>query len=550
VGCRIMNLSISVLFALGLCASPDCSEPSPSFTLQAKKDDKKDKEKKRKPGFTISKETTYVTGPLDKDGYIDYETALNERLREGVTPENNANVLLWKAFGPYPGGVKAAAEVFAWMKVPVPPEKGDYFVNLDQFMKDHLKVDPSKESDKFYEEIDKVTTRPWTVKEHPQIAAWIKLNEKPLALAHEASRRSHFFNPLIADRKNGKSQGLMTASVVGAQQCRGVATALTARAMLRVGEKRYDDAWQDLLACHRLGRLVGRGGTLIEGLVGVAIDGIASRADLAFLDAGKLDANQLKKRLADLQDLPPMALMADKMNLTELFTFLETVMILDREGVGYLETLSTVQPDKEDPWGKLFTSVFLADIQWDTALCNINQTYNRMSTAMRLKDRGLRERHMELIEMDIRELKATLVNMDEIARTIVGAKNIAEGKGKYLGDMMICLLVPATRKVQYAADRTEQNQYNLHIAFALAAYKSDNGKYPRMLDALTPKYLTTVPQDLFSGKALIYRPSENGYLLYSVGVNGRDDDGRSFDDDPPGDDLPVRMPLPKPREQN
>jgi hypothetical protein len=36
-----------------------------------------------------------------------------------------------------------------------------------------------------------------------------------------------------------------------------------------------------------------------------------------------------------------------------------------------------------------------------------------------------------------------------------------------------------------------------------------------------------------------------GYLLYSVGVNGKDDGGRQFDDDPPGDDLSVRMPLPE-----
>ena len=44
----------------------------------------------------IGKETTYVDGPLDKEGYVDYESALNDRLGEGITPEQNANVLLWK----------------------------------------------------------------------------------------------------------------------------------------------------------------------------------------------------------------------------------------------------------------------------------------------------------------------------------------------------------------------------------------------------------------------------------------------------------------------
>ena len=88
-------------------------------------------------------------------------------------------------------------------------------------------------------------------------------------------------------------------------------------------------------------------------------------------------------------------------------------------------------------------------------------------------------------------------------------------------------------------------QRNLQVAFALAAYHRDHGNYPAKLDDLAPKYLAAVPDDLFSGKALIYRPSEKGYLFYSVGVNGKDEGGRSFDDDPPGDDLPVAMPLPE-----
>ena len=47
----------------------------------------------------------------------------------------------------------------------------------------------------------------------------------------------------------------------------------------------------------------------------------------------------------------------------------------------------------------------------------------------------------------------------------------------------------------------------------------------------------------------IYRPSDNGYLLYSVGVNGKDDGGRTYDDNPPGDDPAVRMPLPESKQK-
>jgi len=37
-----------------------------------------------------------------------------------------------------------------------------------------------------------------------------------------------------------------------------------------------------------------------------------------------------------------------------------------------------------------------------------------------------------------------------------------------------------------------------------------------------PKYLAKIPIDLFSGKALIYRPTKWA-TLYSVGVNGKDE---------------------------
>ena len=44
-------------------------------------------ETKPAPKLPIGKETTYVTGPLDEDGYIDYEAALNDRLGKGIVPE-------------------------------------------------------------------------------------------------------------------------------------------------------------------------------------------------------------------------------------------------------------------------------------------------------------------------------------------------------------------------------------------------------------------------------------------------------------------------------
>src|SRR5687767_10530461 len=48
----------------------------------------------------LSEETTHITGPLDEAGYPDYFAGLNEQMSRGVSPENNAAVLLLQVFGP------------------------------------------------------------------------------------------------------------------------------------------------------------------------------------------------------------------------------------------------------------------------------------------------------------------------------------------------------------------------------------------------------------------------------------------------------------------
>ena len=55
------------------------------------------------------------------------------------------------------------------------------------------------------------------------------------------------------------------------QKCREMVNALTARAMLHAGQGRREEAWQDLLACDRLGRLLAQGAEHNEFLLGRGI---------------------------------------------------------------------------------------------------------------------------------------------------------------------------------------------------------------------------------------------------------------------------------------
>src|SRR5262245_13827412 len=88
-----------------------------------------------KPIFPIGKDTTFVEGPRDAEGYIDYAAAINRRFAGGVRPENNAAALLWTAIGPGPSPHRGERpEVyFPALRIKPPPEKGDYFIDLERF---------------------------------------------------------------------------------------------------------------------------------------------------------------------------------------------------------------------------------------------------------------------------------------------------------------------------------------------------------------------------------------------------------------------------------
>ena len=66
-------------------------------------------------------------------------------------------------------------------------------------------------------------------------------------------------------------------------------------------------------------------------------------------------------------------------------------------------------------------------------------------------------------------------------------------RGEKIGVLMLALMVPAIEKFQDAADRIEQVHKNLLVAFALAAYRADVGRYPATLEELCRSISTRFP---------------------------------------------------------
>ena len=172
--------STALLYVRGISMAAARSRPS---RLTRKRP--KTKIQKPKSKFTVGKDTTYGR-PKDKDGFIDYEAALNERMGKGVKPDENAVVLLWQALGLAPGRANMPAEFFKRLGVPA-AGTGRLPHRRANFAKERLKINDEDKLSEVYAHQAPGREAALTAKQYPNIAAWLAANEKPLAVAIEAN---------------------------------------------------------------------------------------------------------------------------------------------------------------------------------------------------------------------------------------------------------------------------------------------------------------------------------------------------------------------------
>lgn len=530
--CRMSCLLLPLAILAGLMFATDHPRPCAAAA-------------KPRLAVTIAKETTRITEPLREDGYPDYLAALNQMASEGVTPENNAAVPFWQAMGPEPLEPEIRERFFSLLGIAPLPEDGQYYVSLEEHVRKAAPTESQNDEDaaRPWEVLDEAMGRPWTEDELPQVASWISANEKPLALFVEASLRPRRYDPLLTVGDDGL---LIEVLLPGAQQSREAARALAARATLRLGSGQVDAAWDDLLAVHRLGRLAHQGTTLIDALVGIAIDGIACRGDNVLIAHGRLTSRQALAMRDDLCKLPLSRTMTAKIDVAERLMYLDSVTAIARGGLDQLDRIAGSGESRGAASAILGWAGRVA-IDWDVPLQMGNPWYDRLVAAGQKPAYAERKAAMNQIETELKETAAKVRDMKSLAYEMLGGPRRV--LSERLGQVFVSLLLSAVGAAVEAEERGLMQRQLAEIGFSLAAYRADHGKYPSRLADLLPKYAEAIPEDEFSGADLIYRSDSAGFLLYSVGRNGQDDGGRGYNDrdETPGsqdwDDLLVRVPF-------
>ncbi len=543
-------LSFLAIAALALAAEPPAKQPKAKTPPRPR------------VLVTISKETTYITEPLRPDGYPDYIAALNRRTGEGVTRDNNAAVPFWRAIGP--GGVPKdrREKYFRMLDILPPADQGGYFVDVWQYLDEHASADPAapREAAKspppaeVWKKYIPTTIRPWSKEEFPLLAQWVAANEKPLDLVVEACKQPRCFDPLVAAGTNlgarivfchydaHRDPGLFPFEEASIP----IAKALVARAMLRLHEGKKGKAWEDLMACHRLARLAGQGPTGFAPLVAWAIDQRAQIGDRVLLEHAGASPAQIAKMRLLLADLPPLPKPAEAVDKGERLIYLDYATTAARRG--FLEMLEAAGLNNGS------TIIVPADlatrmmVDWDMVLRFGNLWYDRYADALGKPTRAGRAEAAEKIHKDVQELRALTEHRIKTIRS--ETDNLREASTRIVAAALLIVAGEPVSGFVEQQDRFAAETGLTDAAFALAAYRAEHGAYPAQLADLVPKYVAKVPNDIFNNDAeLHYTRRGDGYLLYSVGPNGKDDGGKTFEEwqtegghGKPWDDLVVRVP--------
>jgi hypothetical protein len=154
-------------------------------------------ETKPTPKFPLGRETTYFSGPLDKDGYVDYASALNAYFGRGIKPEDNAYVALITAVGPSPqSGPPLPESFFQALGIDPLPVDGDYFLSVTGYLanKFRLPIEALVQAD---DQLRKAWRYPWQADDYPLVMVWLRDYENLLNRLSLELQRPRYFRPLI-----------------------------------------------------------------------------------------------------------------------------------------------------------------------------------------------------------------------------------------------------------------------------------------------------------------------------------------------------------------
>jgi hypothetical protein len=433
--------------------------------------------------FTISKQTTAITGPLRDDGSVDYVAALNQRFGQGVTPENNGFVLWLRVMGTQePQSIRK--QTLAMCGV---PEQ----TNLGPGWKDYSGKTP----------LDEQSVRMWKAEEYPAYAAYLTRQQDILAVAAQAAAKPQWWAPSVS--LDGTVMQVMLPEL---NVLRKVSSALCVRALLRAQQGDFDGFLADVVTAKRLGRRA-TGWTMIGHLVANRIDETAGQAIGATAGAGAFSSEQCAKLAKALDGMEPMPPLWETTDVGERWSVLNCAQLI---AMGKL-------PLALGEWTRAFKAVDRDSVDWNVVLQQLNGVCDQVTGIMKTPSFKDEQIGRQIFDWKLEKIRASLQSHPILAKE-PGESN--QAYTQRVADAILSAFSPSYWRAEDTCRGGLLREKMARAVVAAAQYRADKGNWPNTLQDLVPAYLPQVPVEMFSAtgtEPIRYQRTDQGILLRARG---------------------------------
>jgi len=349
--------------------------------------------------------------------------------------------------------------------------------------------------------------------EYEYLSPWFKENEAAWQEFKAGSSKSYCYKEYTCD-PNSKKRTLWDITLPNLNRIKHLARLGIWQSRIHVKEGQTRQGLEDCLAVARAGSHWQGKGTIVEQLVGTAISALAHNQILNILattDIPTTDLKQVQQQLSQIyeQGYPLMNTEGERLAFLDI---VQNVFTDGGLGGGHLipQKWSWWMDNENDfeMWKDfglltpLSTAASIIHARRDETVSKANEFYNRCAENAKITPY---EKHIRKLD----NAEKMLFSLSEY---------------RYF---LLRYFMPAADRVSEIVYRAKISHEATVMILALKQYCLDNKEYPAGLDKLvTSGYLKELPMDPFSNKPLVYKRTDDDFILYSFSYNFTDDGGQ------------------------
>jgi len=346
----------------------------------------------------------------------------------------------------------------------------------------------------------------WSQEERKHAETWLVSNTSAIELVESGAQKAYYWIEYGYDGKQ-----MLTVFPRNIDKMRHLAFSFCMRAIIRADQGQHEQSFIDVETCFKLGRHLSENKDLLSQLVGTAVRGHAletARMILAHEHIDPVLLTHLQRQFEISAEDEDAGFDFTETRLISL-DVIQCIFTDDGQGGGHIPRYFFKRFLL--PEGELDYVLSIMSIEEEPDITAWRRLERRSTTAQVKQYYKLLERACSLSPLQYDG------NFEGVKKSI---EHLAQA------NPLIRIFSPAiSRLVQISAKARVDLDATITI-LAILRYKADTNQLPDALSQLADTgYIKNIPNDPFSGSNIVYRRTDDSFLLYSFGVDCDDDGG-------------------------